>query len=324
MGLVVVAAGCVTLRPELPAERPRGAVRIDPLETAACLRTTVGRPGLASELAGAVEDPALLEFLRDVPADVRRTARAAGLEALLAALLRARATAPDERSIEVVAMRLQVVMRISALELELAALLFEADCTGDQMEAALLELDQRAGKQELGFTIASIAVGAIAGLGAGLWDLEGGSSAGPAALGIVGGVATAGLGVAALVPRRGRVVFAHPRNLFGPIVEGEDPQRLYPAFVFRMLTSALPGQQVPRDELLADWQAIVDEATPAKRRELARRVLYGAGGVYDGALLDARERMYDALESQLNAFDRDLELLYTFFARVLEDRTLVP
>lgn len=314
------------MRPALPAAAPRSAVVIDAVETRDCLRTTVGRDGLGDgALPGAVEDPELLAELAQVPADVRRTARAAGLEPVLAALLRAQVTGQDPRSIEVVAMRLQVVMRISSLEIELAALLFEADCTGDQMEAALLELDRQAGKQELALTIASIAVGALAGLGAGLWDVQGTDSKGPAVLGIAGGVATAALGGAAFVPRRGRVVYAHGRNLFVPVLSGTDPQRLYPTFVFRMLTApAVAGEVTPRDELLGEWQRIVDEAIPGPRRALAREILHGEGGVYDGALLDVRERMYDALESQLNAFDRDLEALYRFFGRVLDDRAPVP
>lgn len=325
LALALAAGSCTTMRPALPAAAPRAAVVIDAAETRDCLRTTVGRSGLGDgALPGAVEDPELLAQLAQVPADVRRTARAAGLEPVLAGLLRAQVTGQDPRSIEVVAMRLQVVMRISSLEIELAALLFEADCTGDQMEAALLELDHQAGRQELALTIASIAVGALAGLGAGLWDVQGTDSKGPAVLGIAGGVATAALGGAAFVPRRGRVVYAHGRNLFVPVLSGRDPQRLYPTFVFRMLTEPVGGGETPRDELLGEWQRIVDEAIPGPRRALAREILHGEGGVYDGALLDVRERMYDVLESQLNAFDRDLEALYRFFGRVLDDRAPVP
>ena len=91
------------------------------------------------------------------------------------------------------------------------------------------------------------------------------------------------------------MVYAHGRNLFGPVHAGQDPDRLYPTFVFRMLMSApAPGQPTPRDELLGEWQRIVDAAIPAKRRALAREILQGAGGVYDEALIDVRERMYDA------------------------------
>jgi hypothetical protein len=323
--VVVLASGCALFSPVVPARLPRSTVAIDAGETADCQRPSARRSGVADlAVEGPLVDGALAQELTDVPEEVRRTARAAGLEPLLARLIHARKVAPDDRSVELVAMRLQVVMRISTLEIELDSLLFEAECTGNQMETVLNELDRRQRKQELTLTIASIAVAALAGLGAGLWDLRGDSVRGPAALGIAGGMATAVLGGAAFVPARGRVVFPHPRNLFGPILTGADPEQLYPAFVFRMLATANgPGDSTPRHELLRDWQGIIDDSIPEPRRELARQVLYGAGGVYDGDLVDVRERMYDALESQLNAFDRDLELLYRFFGRVLED-PLIP
>ncbi len=321
----LLAGGCASLvSTSMPSRRPRTAIAVDPVETADCLRTSAGGNGFGyAPLDGPVEDPELLTFLDAVPAEVRRTARAAGLEPVLAKLLRAQTTNGDERAAAEVAMRLQVVMRISSLEIQLASLLFEADCTGDQMEVVLLELDRQAGKQELAFTIVSIAVGAIAGVGAGLWDLQGTNSKGPAILGIAGGVATAGLGIAAFVPKRGRVIFPHKHNLFVPIVRGEDPERLYPPFVFQLLTAPRRAEgRTPRDELLADWQKIIHGAVPVAERPLAESVLYGSGGVYDGNLVDVRERMFDSLESQLNAFDQDLELLYRYFGRLLNDPAL--
>ncbi|MBC8072514.1 MAG: hypothetical protein IAG13_29595 [Deltaproteobacteria bacterium] len=321
MVAALLLEACTTVRQGVPAKSSRASVRIDPSETADCQRTTGRQRGFEEvELAGPVTDPELAAFLVEVPVAVRRTAQAVGLEPVLAALLRDKATSGEQRSLERVSMRLQVVMRMSSLEIELAALLFEADCTGDQMEAALRELDQRNARRELAFTISSIAIGAAAGIGAGAWSLGSDDVRGPAALGIGGGVASAGLGIAALVPARGKVVFPHARNLFVPIVTGEDPQGLYPRFVFRLLTATRDlGGPTARDELLAEWERIIADEVPASRRELARAVLFGEGGVYDGDLVDVRERMFDALESQLNAFDRELELLYRFASRVLEE-----
>lgn len=317
----LLASGCATLiNASMPARTPRSAVVVDPVETADCLRTSARREGFGyAPLDGPVEDPALLAHLAEVPMDVRRTARAAGLEPTLAHLLRARAAATDDASISAVAMRLQVVMRLSSLEIQLASLLFEADCTGDQMEAVLTELDQRAGRRELAYTIASIAAGAIIGVSAGVWDLSGAESRGPAALAIAGGVASAGFGIVALVPKRGQVVFPHQHNLFIPIVRGEDPDRLYPPFIFRLLTTPrTAGGRTPRDQLLVDWKNIIHDTIPPTDWPVAESLLYGPGGVYDGALVDVRERMFDALESQLNAFDQDLEVLYRFFGRLLD------
>jgi len=140
---VVLALGCAPLRPSVPSSIPLGAVAIRPEETDDCARPSqrFGESGEGQEPA--VDDPALVAELATLPPDLRRTARAIGLEQQLATLLRAHREHPDERSVELVATRLQVVMRISAVEIELGSLLFEADCTGDQLEAALLELERR-------------------------------------------------------------------------------------------------------------------------------------------------------------------------------------
>ena len=75
----------------------------------------------------------------------------------------------------------------------------------------------------------------------------------------------------------------------------------------------------PREQLLADWQHTIRDAFAPPDRALAEAVLYSAGGTYDGALVDVRERMYDALKSQLNAINRDFEVLYRFTTRLLGD-----
>lgn len=186
---------------------PPSVIVVDPVETTECLRISARRQGSGyAPLDEQIDDAALLA---DVPGDVRRTARAAGLESTLAKLLQARESQSEAATLALVALRLQVVMRISSLEIQLAALPFEADCTGDQMETVLRELDRRTPRREVAFTFASIAVGALVGVGAGLWDLKGTDSRGPAALGIAGGAASASLGIVALTPRRSRVLFRH-------------------------------------------------------------------------------------------------------------------
>ncbi|HWB76806.1 MAG TPA: hypothetical protein VG755_17690 [Nannocystaceae bacterium] len=318
LGLVLA---CSTIRTSVPAQARASTVRIDEGETEDCQRPTQRFPRAALALDGELDDPALATELAEVPGEIRRTARAVGLEPQLARLLKAQREGGDARSVETVALRLQVVMRISAVEIDVDSLLFEADCTGNQLDEALRELHERAARRVLGFTIASIAVGAAAGIATGVIDAKGGTPAeAVGGLGISGGIATAGLGVGALVPERGRVVYPHERNLFVPIVTGEDPHALFPAYVFRMLRAPVgEGGRAPREELLEDWDRIIDEAIPERERAVARAVLFGKGGVYDTKLIEVRERMYDALESQLNAFDRDLEQLYAYFGKVLQE-----
>jgi hypothetical protein len=100
---------------------------------------------------------------------------------------------------------------------------------------------------------------------------------------------------------------------------------LYPTFVFRMFTAPDPvDATTDRDEILEDWARILDEEVPADQQALAESVLYGGGGIYDERLVHVRERMFDVLESHVNAVDRELELLYRYSVRLVEATELPP
>jgi hypothetical protein len=300
-------------QPTLPQQPPRGALRMDSAETKGCLRLG-DRYDLP--LDGPVEDPELAAYLAEVPGEVRGVAQSAGVEPLLAKLLRA---AKTEAHGAPMPMKLELVMRLSSLEIQIAALLFETECVGDQMEAALHELQHRQHRREVGLTVSSILLGAVAATAGGIWGLHDSTAAGPAALVISGGVASAGLGVWAFVPERRVVVFPHGRNLLTPIRDGEDPEGLYPTFVFRMLTQPDPsGGPTMRDQILVEWARILEEEVAPEHRAQADAVLYGNGGRYDARLVDVRERMFDALESHVNAVDRELELLYRYSSHLVE------
>lgn len=281
---------------------------IDSAETRHCLRLATGFDDERDEIGPAPPMPST----SGIAPEILRTARAAGVEHVLM-------LAQDESDERTVEKRLELFTRLSSLEIQLGALLFEADCVGDQLEAAIGRLDDRQRKQEIGLAAASIIVGAGAAIGGGVYEIREHAPIGIPIIGIVGGVAAAGLGIGAFMPGRVPVTYRHPRNLLRPIVEGEDPDGLYPVFVFRMLMVPLPdGEASPRDALLADWRRILADV-PAKQRAIAEQVLYGDGGVYDGDLVATRERMFDALESHLHSIERELELLYRYADRVIAE-----
>ncbi|MBK7830369.1 hypothetical protein [Nannocystis sp.] len=309
--MALLTGACAPVaRATLPTTPPRGAVRVDLEEMKECLQfQRRDAPRIAS-----VERPELAVRLTELPPEVLRVARAAEVDALLSALLDSRDSTRDLA----IAAKLHLVMRLSSLEIDVASLLFHTQCIGNQMDSVLRELDRRQRSREVALTVSSILMGAAAATAGGVWELRGGGGDGPAALGIVGGVTAASLGLAAFIPERRAVVFPHERNLLAPIARGEDPQGLYPSFVFRMLTtSPASGGPSSREEILEDWRIILHDAVPVAQRGLAESLLFGDGGVYDRRLLDVRERMFDVLESHVNAVDRDLELLYRFSSRLV-------
>lgn len=279
-----------------------------------CVRPFLGRGSPYSELPSVASDESLLS---EVPAEAYRTMLAAGLSPMVArALADSRQHAP--MSVEMLATRQDLGMRLISLETQLAAVIFEAECTGELIEAMAFELEDRGDLRELRLAIASLVVGALAATSAGVWDLAQGDSPGPAVLGLAGGVGSASIGAAAFVKRSEHMRFVHDHNLLAPVLEGSDEGELFPAFVFRLLTLPGPkGAASPRERLLARWGELIDEVVAPSQRAATSALLYGRGGIYDSQLVALRERMYDALESELNAQARDLELLDRFLVRAL-------
>jgi hypothetical protein len=306
--MLLLALGCAPVSTTLPNTATPRAVRVDMEEMSECKRPREDQR-FDAPLNRADESQA---DIAELPVELRRVATAAGLESLLATLVRGDASDP-------VATKLQLVLRLSSLEIQVASLVFEAQCTGARMDATLRELDRRRNARDVGLTVSSILVGALVGTAGGIWELRTGEYQGPLALAIGGGVASAALGLATFVPDQRAVLFTHERNLLTPIVSGEDPDGLYPSFVFRMLSmpNAEGGPSI-REQILADWKRLLDEGLPDRQRVLAEAVLYGEGGVYDERLLDLREQMFDVLESHINAIDQELNLLYRYSARLAE------
>ncbi|HEY6880824.1 MAG TPA: hypothetical protein VI299_22525 [Polyangiales bacterium] len=270
-------------------------------------------------LAGPVEDPALRAQLAAVPRDVRRSVLATGLEPLLATMLQERA-GHTETPIARLERRQELSTRLSALDSQLSALLFESDCTGDALEDLGHELERREHTRELRLTVASLVVGAVAGVAAAVYDATDREGDGPPIVAGVGAGATALLGVSAFLPNERPVVLRHERNLLAPIARGTDPDHVYPTFVFRLLT--LPDDQggpTPREALLRRWRAELEHAVEPVQRRDAEHLLYGSGGVYSPALMQLRQTMLDQLEAELSSITREVELLERYLLRATSD-----
>lgn len=269
-------------------------------------------------LAGPERDPALAVYLAPLPYNARRAAQAAGLEPLLARILRARAANSEATSLDLLAMENELTLRVVAFHSQLLAAAFEAGCTADMIQKVLPDFTHKEQSRQLTITVASLVVGAVGSIVAGAWAIDDMSSRGPAVIGVGAGVGTAVLGIAALTHQERSIQFAHSRNRLVPLVTGVDPDHLYPPFVFQMLTlpDASDGKS-PRDEMLEAWQRDLERNLPASEQAAARDRLLGDGGSYDETLLTLRADMFEGLESKIQGLARDLELLNRSLVRSL-------
>src|SRR5262249_44436123 len=147
-----------------------------------------------------------------IPDRARRAAWAAGLEPLLARILRERATAPDAASPALIQMQAELTLRLLAFQSQLSAAAFEAGYTADAIQSRLGQFGHDEQSHQISYAIASLIVGAVAGTAAGVWDVADDGTKGPAVVGISGGAAATVLSALAFAHEEHRVIFQHPRN----------------------------------------------------------------------------------------------------------------
>jgi len=274
-------------------------------------------------LAGPESDPAGMLLLDVLPAEARRTARAAGLEPLLVRLLGTQQIVggPVTRagSLEVLDLRHELDLRLLAFDSQLASLAFEVECTRGRIADLLRHLHVREGHRQLNLAVASLVVGAGTGVAAGVVDLAHSPGWLASALAISGSATTAALGSAALLVPEQRVFLEHAHNLLRPIRDRADPEHLYPSFVFNMLTAQYPGENAPPTRLQVDLERTVRSYVPHSHYAAANAILFGEGGLYPRALLEARLEMLHHLRSAVQGVVRSLELLDRSLVRVLID-----
>ncbi|HEY8429153.1 MAG TPA: hypothetical protein VIL20_12290 [Sandaracinaceae bacterium] len=235
----------------------------------------------------------------DAPPEVVRVARAAGLEEAL-----------DPGWLDDVANRQRVLERVFLLQAEVGAAANEIGCLDDQIEDVQQELVEREDAAELGFTLGSIALGALAGVAAGIAEIAWPDTAIAPAIGIAGGIATGALGALAFFPPSHSVELRHRRNVLAAVDGSAD---ILPRFVVRLLNAPRAGQPSGTEALRARWEAILDELSddPDERLRL-RETFFGSSGVYDLAALRARETMLEALETEIDLQTQDLELFFRY------------
>ena len=233
-------------------------------------------------LAAPVSDPESMAVLDVIPAEARRTARAAGLEPLLAELLRERsAHAGQAMSGRELALQQELTLRLLAFDSQLTSLSFEAECTRRHICDIASTLDGHEARRQFMLATASLVIGAGTGISAGVLDLAGSQSLLPAVLAVAGGILGASLGIAVMAVPAREIAIEHRHNLLRPIEEGSDPDHFYPSFVFRMLTAQYPGDDTtPGVPLRAGFDLAIQDYGSAQSQWQVRSILFGDGGVY--------------------------------------------
>lgn len=297
----------MTQRPRILARPSSRSMRIATVVALAWLSQGCGAVATTGRLArarDAMECARVPEEVRSAPGRTDHTSGSLTVEMPDAVRRVAEVARIDDATL---ADRIGVIERVLLLRTELDSAEAELGCLDDQLENLQEELEERESQFELTFTLASIAVGALAGVVGGILQLTDPDGASSPIVGIAGGVASASLGVVAFWPPRGSVELVHRRNLLrtiaapGPLEGGA-----LSGFIARSL-DAPRRERSPRELLRAAWRDILSELDPA-----SRAILFGDGGTYDRDMLRLREVALEELELEIEQIRQDLELLLRF------------
>lgn len=336
LGASLLLAGCGVLLhgargPDVPTEaalqtRADRRLVVRSHQSERCLHGASGREGAFREpLPGPLTDQTLLPFVASLDPGVRRTAAAAGIEPLLARLLARRRDDGATPSPEQLSMRAELAERVATLEVQLNAMEFEVDCVRGLVFEVLAAYDEIETDRQLELTVWTLGVGAATGVAATLWDVANAHTTepawedGPVAVSVAGAAATTALGAITLVREPRASLYLHEHNVLTPIVTGDDPDMIYPVFVFRLLTlPAVDAGPTPREALAALFDDLLHDGASEDELDVAREVLYGAGGIYDEDLLRAHQEHLRELGATLDSFAREIDTLTETLASTLE------
>lgn len=231
-------------------------------------------------------------------------ANAAGILPLLRELDTLQNNTSAEARLESLKKKQQVLSRLLLASTQVAGLAAELDCEGERADQIATYLDQRDTRRIRRLTILSVVIGAATTVATALVHADNTNKA----VGIGGGIISAGFGGLAAFSSDRSVVFKHPRNLLADIWLQPRQSATYPPMVWYVLNEKLfsnQGQHSISYNIRQRWQYyVVNGATPEQIR-----LYFGEGGNYQADDLHNRANMLNQLQSSIRSIDQDLQSL---------------
>jgi hypothetical protein len=241
-----------------------------------------------------------------------RAATIASLIGVDGLLLRMQATSPETEPFAALRVRQQAIERILLANIDVQSVLAEIACEQARGEQLRAGLEGAAGRRAQRYALAGILIGAVTAMASGGLALVRPEADAANVVGILGGAAEGGAGVAGLAEGTGET-FETRRNMLRDLWDGRAETTLFPATVWRYLNQAESAEAADlsvRAELLAAWRADERLNDPASADD-ARRIalLFGEGGRYTPELLQLREALLDLLQARVWLMSQDLDAL---------------
>lgn len=206
----------------------------------------------------------------------------------------------------------KVTSRILLAQTQLQAVAAELDCEGERADMAAAYLDGINSKRNTKLTVGSVILGALTTVATAVIT----KSSVQTAVGIGGGLVSAGLGALTINPKGKQLEFEHDHNLLRTIWSEPQTNTDYPEFVWAMLHEksfsnkgdVTLSQSIKSRWIQFEFDGHIDQAQEA--------LLFGKGGYYRSGDLHTRAMMINQLQSTIRSLNQDLTNLIAFIAQI--------
>lgn len=189
--------------------------------------------------------------------------------------------------------------RISIVGLDVSSLTSTLECYEERWEGLANILEREHSSRETWLMVSAIAVGAVAGIGAGVLELK--HQGTPATIvGISGSTVGALLGAATFLPERR--VYASPNDsLLSDLWSGRPTSAHAPRPIWLFLTATPPGGTALRTRFLQRLEDLGILGAPGPERQRREALFFEGGRAMSATELHLYASMMDELESQVSS-----------------------
>lgn len=211
-----------------------------------------------------------------------------------------------------VLLRQKVTSRILLAQTQLQAVAAELDCEGERADMAAAYLDGINSKRNTKLTVGSVILGALTTVATAVIS----KNSVQTAVGVGGGLISAGLGALTINPKGKQLEFEHDHNLLRTIWSEPKTNTDYPEFVWSMLhekSFSNKGDVTLSQSIKNRWIQFEFDGHIDQDQEI---LLFGKGGYYRSDDLHTRATMINQLQSTIRSLNQDLTSLIALIAQM--------
>jgi hypothetical protein len=215
----------------------------------------------------------------------------------------------NAEQLEYLSKKHKMLTRLMLLSSEISSVSAELDCEGERASQVAGYLSAFENRRIKNLTIWSITIGAIASVATSALNNKPGDES--AIIGIVGGTASAVLGIRAFFSNS-KAEFNHPRNLLAEIWNEPENSSLIPAsiwYYFNEKRFTNSGEYSMCHNTKLRWESFGLIGTNAKENERIKALYFGKGGKYTAEELTTRANMLNQLQASVRLMSQDLQTL---------------